>query len=102
MVMAGKTGRLRINLLIEVEADRALYELLVDVPARRRATLIRSWAMQGVSVGPPNPVMISKAPLQEEASLPVAKMAELLPDQDLISRRAKEAALNSALQIVNF
>ena len=105
--MAGKTGRLRINLLIEVEADRALYDLLAEVPARRRATLIRSWAMQGLSVGPPKPdrpepVMISKASLQEEASLPVPKKAERLPDQDLISRREKEAALNSALQIVNF
>lgn len=107
MVMAGKTGRLRINLLIEVEADQALYDLLAEVPARRRATLIRSWAVQGLSVGQPKPnrpepVMISKAPRQEDASLPVPKMAEFLPDQDLISRREKEAALNNALQIVNF
>jgi hypothetical protein len=107
MVMAGKAGRLRINLLIEVEADQALYDLLVAVPARRRATLIRSWAVQGLSVGQPKPnrpepVMISKAPRQEDASLPVPKMAEFLPDQDLISRREKEAALNNALQIVNF
>lgn len=41
--------RIRINLTLESDSDADLYGYLIDVPPRRRATLLRTLAMQGLN-----------------------------------------------------
>ncbi len=41
--------RIRINLTLESDSDADLYRYLIDVPPRRRATLLRTLAMQGLN-----------------------------------------------------
>jgi len=42
---------IRVNLLVEPDADAILFEYLKDVPPRRRATLVRQLATQALSGG---------------------------------------------------
>jgi hypothetical protein len=108
MTMAGKTGTLRINLLIEAEADRELYGLLADIPARRRATLLRLWAKQGLASGQlkvdrAEPVVASDTSVPGEAPMPVSEAVVLIPHQDIGSSLSeKETALTNALKAADF
>ena len=41
--------RIRINLILESDSDTDLYSYLINTPPRRRATLLRALASQGLN-----------------------------------------------------
>ncbi|MGZ8172499.1 MULTISPECIES: hypothetical protein [Methylobacter] len=41
--------RIRINLILESDSDADLYSYLINTPPRRRATLLRALASQGLN-----------------------------------------------------
>jgi hypothetical protein len=41
--------RIRINLILESDSDADLYSYLINTPPRRRATLLRALALQGLN-----------------------------------------------------
>ena len=97
--------KIRVSVVIESGADVELYHYLVNVPSRRRATLIRTFATQGmhsegylkaVSTKIENKSVVNLAIQEPKNSEPMSKSN----DTDTANENEKEKALNKA--IVNF
>lgn len=99
--------KIRVNLVIEQEADAELFNYLVNMPARRRATLIRTLATQGMNGEWNLKAVSNKTVTAKEIFLdypkPSAKEGELKPATELLpNANEKEKALGNALGDLTF
>ncbi len=99
--------KIRVNLVIEQDADAELFNYLVNMPARRRATLIRTLATQGMNGERYlKTVMTKKVTAKEIFAVypkPSAKEGELIPATELLpDTNEKEKALGNALGDLTF
>lgn len=94
--------KIRVNLVIEQEADAELFNYLVNMPARRRATLIRTLATQGMNGEGHLKAVSTKTVTAKEIFAdypkPSAPEDELIPATELLpDTNEKEKALGNAL-----
>lgn len=94
--------KIRVNLFIEQEADAELFNYLVNMPARRRATLIRTLATQGMNGEGHLKAVSNKTVTAREIFLdypkPSVKEGDLIPTIELLpDANEKEKALGNAL-----
>lgn len=100
--------KLRVNLVIERDADQELFNYLVNIPARRRATLIRTLATQSMNSEGQLKVVAArvenKSVVNLTAQVPI--IAEAKPESndtsDITSENEKENALNRAIGSLDF
>jgi hypothetical protein len=99
--------KIRVNLVIEQNADAELFNYLVNMPARRRATLIRTLATQGMNGEGHLKAVSTKGVTAREIfsdyPKPSAKESELIPATELLpNTNDKEKALGNALGDLTF
>jgi hypothetical protein len=101
--------KLRVNLVIEGDADQELFNYLVNIPARRRATLIRTLATQGMNSEGQLKVFAAKVenkPTIVNLTAQVPKKTEGKPESNdtsnIASENEKEKALNRAIGSLDF
>lgn len=96
--------KIRVSVVIESAADAELYNYLVNIPSRRRATLIRTFATQGMNNEgqlkvikvEDKPVVNSTAQAEKETR-PATETKDESGNIDNGNEDEKESALNRAL-----
>ena len=85
--------RIRINLTLESDSDADLYGYLIDVPPRRRATLLRTLAMQGLNGGHHLRAGITKTVTENKPETPISAIKK---DAPIIIDDAKQKSFSDA------
>lgn len=85
--------RIRINLTLESDSDADLYGYLIDIPPRRRATLFRALAMQGLNGIHHLRVGITKAVTENKSETPNSAIKK---DAPIVIDDAKQKSFSDA------
>jgi hypothetical protein len=101
--------KIRVSVVIESDADMELYNYLVNIPSRRRATLIRTFATQGMNSEGQLKIVSAKIQTKsivEDSKNHESKIVKLLPESKsphaVTNENEKEKALNKALVNLDF
>lgn len=85
--------RIRINLTLESDSDADLYGYLIGIPPRRRATLLRALAMQGLNGDHHLRVGITKIVTENKSEIPNSAIKK---DAPIIIDNAKQKSFSDA------
>jgi len=85
--------RIRINLILESDSDTDLYSYLINTPPRRRATLLRALASQGLNGSYLLKAGITKTVTENKPETPNSVIKN---DAQIIIDDAKQKSFSSA------
>ena len=85
--------RIRINLILESDSDTDLYSYLINTPPRRRATLLRALASQGLNGSYLLKAGITKTDTENKPETPNSVIKN---DAQIIIDDAKQKSFSSA------
>jgi hypothetical protein len=84
--------KIRINMTLDADSDADLYHYLINMAARRRATLLRALAMQGLNGDHQLRSGITKTVKENKPELP----KPVIKDEQIIISDEKQKAFSNA------